>query len=218
MKLSVALMCHASRRHLWQPLAGQLGDVTVCEDDGRLGRWGNGRRALLAYDKSATHHLVLQDDAVPAEDLRIGIEEWLTHLPDAILCLYAGKLAVWRQTVTKYATPPCWLRMSHVQWGVGLVMPTHTIADTVKIGDRLTTVKNYDWRYSLANHKTHRLPVYYPTPSWVEHAETPSTVPGRKPNRHALTCLSEYDSVLDWGTPGETPTITVPDFVRRALR
>lgn len=215
--LSVAIMAHVSREELYVPLAESLGsDVTLCVDDGTLGRWGNGRRSLLSYSPEATHQLVIQDDALPAQDLRIGLEGWIPHLPDSILCLYSGKLAKWRAIHDRFAQPPCWLQMEQIQWGVALVVPTFYIETLVARADQMARIDNYDMRLSEANLRTHRLPVLYPSPSWAQHAHTPSTVPGRKPNRHALQALTQEESALDWGTPGQSPIIRVPDFQRRA--
>lgn len=217
MKISIALMCHESRAELWDPLHAQFEDATLCVDDGRLGRWGNGRRCLKAYDPGADYHLVLQDDALPAPDLLAALEMWLPHLGNSILCLYSGRVRGWRAVHDKYAKPPCWLSMSKIQWGVALVVPTHVAADLVRIGDRLTKMDNYDSRLGEANRKSHKLPVLVPSPSWVQHAVTPSTVPGRKPNRQALHHYGS-ESLLQWGNPGDVPIIRVPDFDRPIIR
>ena len=214
MILSACIMAHESRRYLFEPLAESLGiEVWAKVDDGSLGRWGNGRRCLLSYDSSASHHLVIQDDAVPAPDLIAGIEAWLPHLPDSILVLYSGRVRPWRHIHDRHSRPPCWLKMKSIQWGVALVIPTPIIPALVKFADRLTRVGNYDLRLSEANQKTHRLPVLVPSPSWVQHAGAPSTVAGRQAERYALN--HHKQSILDWAEPGNAPIIPVPDFPRR---
>lgn len=206
-------MAHPSRSHLYEPLSEKLGiGITL---DSRDDRWDTGRKSLLAYDSEATHHLVIQDDAVPAADLLLGIEAWLPHLPKSILCLYSGRLQTWRRIHARHAKPPCFLQMNDIQWGVALVVPTDCIDVLVKNGDRLTRVGNYDMRLGLANRATYKLPVLYPSPSWVDHAHTPSLVPGRSPSRHALNALTAEQSVLDWAVPGDAPIIKCPDFNRR---
>jgi hypothetical protein len=214
-KVRVNVMAHTSRRTLWEPLAERIGADEVYEDDGSLGRWGNGRRCLLNYEPEDTHVLVIQDDALPAADLIPALELWLPHLPDSILCLYSGRLAAWRQIHRRYAKPPCWLQMPDLQWGPAVVVPTEYIPSLVRRADTLTTISNYDLRISEANLRLRKLPVLYPSPSWVDHAETPSTVPGRSGSRHALRALTTTDSALEWGAPGEAPIIPCPRFTRR---
>lgn len=213
--LRINIMAHASRRALWEPLQSHLTGAQVYEDDGTLGRWGNGRRCLLNYGPDDTHVLVIQDDALPASHLIEGLEHWLPRLPDSILCLYSGKLGQWRKIHDKFAQPPCWLQMAQIQWGVALVVPTKYIPAMVKKADSFTRIGNYDMRLSEGNMRTNKLPVLYPSPSWVQHAYAESTVPGRKPNRHALHALTQDQSVLDWALQGEAPIIRVPDFSRR---
>lgn len=213
-KLSVAVMGHSSRRPLINNLIQKFPTSTVCVDDGRLGRWGNGSRALLSYDEDASHHLVIQDDALPAQHLIQGIEAWLPFLPDSILCLYSGKVGPWRRIHQKYAQNPCWLQMTDIQWGVALVVPTHAIEYLVGCGNMMPKVDNYDARLGLANKKTTRLPVLYPSPSWVDHATVESTVPGRKATRKALQFVGEDRSVLEWKPSLGAKIIRVPDFTR----
>jgi hypothetical protein len=213
--LRINIMAHESRAHLYEPLQARLPYSNLYVDDGSLGRWGNGRRCLLAAEPHDTHVLVIQDDALPSEDLIPALEMWLPLLPDSILCLYSGRIASWRQIHRRYAKPPCWLQMQQIQWGVALVVPTSIIPQTVKRGDAMSKIDNYDLRLSEANLRTRRLPVYYPAASWVNHADSPSTVPGRKGGRHALCALSESDSALDWAAPGDAPIIRVPEFQRR---
>lgn len=214
-------MAHESRRHLWVPLrdslrnTGATGDIDVYEDDGSRGRWGNGRRCLVDYDPRATHHVVLQDDAVIPQDLIAGIEAWLDILPPSILCLYSGRVKPWRRIHARHAQPPCWLSMQSVQWGPALVFPTSAIPGLVAFADRLTQVGNYDLKLSEANKMTHRLPVLVPSPSWVNHAATPSLVPGRSGTRHALASLGPDDSVFDWAPLGSARIIPVPEFARQ---
>lgn len=212
-KLHVAIMAHQDRAHLYEPLAEKLGAEPLV-DDGSLGRWGNGRRCLQSYDSAASHVMVVQDDAVVPVDLVDGVTWALEHLPPSILCLYSGRLRAWRRIHGHHAKPPCWLQMRNIQWGVALVVPTADVTRIVTLGDRLVKMDNYDARLGEANMRTAKLPVLYPSPSWVDHAYTPSLVPGRLPNRHALQFLGQDRSIMkDWG-PEQAPVIRVPDFVR----
>jgi hypothetical protein len=154
---------------------------TVVWDDGSNSRWGTGRRALLAYDPDATHHLVLQDDAVIPRDLVAGLEAALQHAPqDVPVCLYVGKVRPYKEMVTEYvkrARDASWLVMDRINWGVAIAFPTILIDELVAYCDT-QTIPNYDSRMSKW-FEAKRIPVWYPFPSLVDHRESPSLVPGR---------------------------------------
>jgi hypothetical protein len=155
--------------------------AAVVWDDGSNSRWGTGRRALLAYDPDATHHLVIQDDAVIPRDLVAGVEAALAHAPaDVPVCLYVGKVRPYREMVTEYvarAAGASWLVMDRLNWGVAIVIPTTMIDDLVAFCDTLS-IPNYDSRMS-AWFEANDIRVWYPWPSLVDHRESPSLVPGR---------------------------------------
>lgn len=155
--------------------------ATVVWDDGSNSRWGTGRRALLAYDPTATHHLVLQDDAVIPRDLVAGVEAALQHAPqDVPVCLYVGKVRPYREMVTEYvgrARGASWLVMDRLNWGVAVVLPTSMIDGLVAYCDQ-GSIPNYDSRMSKW-FEANNIPVWYPWPSLVDHRESPSLVPGR---------------------------------------
>ena len=79
--LSVAVMAHPKRADLIPALCDSIdADVPVVWDE-RNDRWDTGRRALLAFDPAATHHLVVQDDALVCRDLVAGLQRALPHVP-----------------------------------------------------------------------------------------------------------------------------------------
>ena len=181
-RVSVAIMAHPRREAFIPELQAALDcPATVVWDDGSNSRWGTGRRALLAYDPDATHHLVLQDDAVIPRDLVAGVEAALDHAPqDVPVCLYVGKVRPYREMVTEYigrAQDASWLVMDRLNWGVAVVFPTSIIDGLVEFCDR-ETIPNYDSRMSKW-FEANNMPVWYPWPSLVDHRESPSLVPGR---------------------------------------
>jgi hypothetical protein len=214
-KLSATVMAHPDRQHLWEPLADSLGlPVTL---DRYNSRWDTGSRSLLAYEQGATHHLVLQDDAVVPRDFMKGVERWLAYLPESVLCLYSGRLGVFRHLQSKLSTPPCFLYMNQIQWGVALVVPTKYIGGIVERGNKLSNVGNYDARISSFTWRN-KIPVLYPQASWVDHKFTPSLVQGRRPDRHALEFIGEDSSLLDWADPEVgVPLIRCPEFWRTSV-
>jgi hypothetical protein len=181
-RVSVAIMAHPKRAAFVPELEHALDrPATVVWDDGANSRWGTGRRALLAYDPDATHHLVIQDDAVIPRDLAAGVEAALPHVPgDVPVCLYVGKVRPYREMVTEYvarAASASWLVMDRLNWGVAIVLPTNVIDEVVAYCDTLS-IPNYDSRVS-AWFEANGTPVWYPWPSLVDHRESPSLVPGR---------------------------------------
>jgi hypothetical protein len=157
--------------------------------------------------------MVIQDDAVPCRDLLRATERWIPQLPEAALCLYAGRVRDFRMNLIKARPPqPSWLQMRKINWGVALVFPVEHIRPMVAYGDRRVEMENYDMRlseYCVLNN----LPVLYPYPSWVNHETTPSLVPGRSPHRKAMLSLNASQSALAWGRKG-APITPVRDFVR----
>lgn len=175
-------MAHPRRADFIPELEAALDrPATVVWDDGSNSRWGTGRRALLAYNPAATHHLVLQDDAVIPRDLAAGLEAALGHAPqDVPVCLYVGKVRPYREMVAEYvgrAQDASWLVMDRLNWGVAVVLPTSIIDELVAYCDTLT-IPNYDSRMSKW-FEAKGVPVWYPWPSLVDHRESPSLVPGR---------------------------------------
>jgi hypothetical protein len=180
--VSVAIMAHPRRAAFVPELESALDrPPTVVWDDGSNSRWGTGRRALLAYDPTATHHLVIQDDAVIPRDLVAGVEAALTNTPgDVPLCLYVGKVRPYKEMVADYvarAENASWLVMDRLNWGVAVAVPTRHIDDLVAWCDR-GRIPNYDSRMSTY-FEANSIPVWYPWPSLVDHRESPSLVPGR---------------------------------------
>ncbi|WP_051326000.1 hypothetical protein [Glycomyces tenuis] len=183
MTVSVAIMAHPKRSEFIPELEAQLDrPATVAWDDGSNSRWGTGRRALLAYEPAATHHLVIQDDAVIPRDLVAGVEAALQYTPgDVPVCLYVGKTRPYREMVREYVKRAeqgaSWLVMDQINWGVAIVFPTNIIDDMVAWCDT-QRIPNYDSRMSLwFEHQG--IPTWYPWPSLVDHRESPSLVPGR---------------------------------------
>ncbi|HEV2927278.1 MAG TPA: hypothetical protein VGW74_01185 [Propionibacteriaceae bacterium] len=204
--VSVAVMAHPKRRAFIPDLLARLDRPAEVVWDQKGDRWDTGRRAQLAFDPDATHHLVLQDDVIPCKDLVAGVEQALSALPEpdaSPLSLYCGRVQPFRETISLLVASAngatSWLTMSQLHWGPGIVLPTHMIEDMVGWCDHRSEVPNYDKRISRwCQHKG--LTVWYPWPSLVEHRsvrESPSLVPGRTGDRQAYRFLGADRSALD---------------------
>jgi hypothetical protein len=209
-RLSVAVMAHPSREHWVADLLGRLGisDWHVAWDRG-LGIWDTCSRAWSIYDSAATHHLVLQDDALVCRDLLPGLEAAIdTRSPfDNILSLYVGTphpgatgVARVRQHVTAAdEAGSSWFVLPTLRWGLAVVLPTHVIdqmlawelgalypADDQRIGrfarDQL------GWR------------CWHTWPSLVDHRQGPSLVGSGE--THAYRFIGEGASALQWNWDG----------------
>lgn len=204
--ISVAVMAHPQRQ-AWVPelVASLDADVRVVWDE-RSDRWDTGRRALLAHDPDATHHLVVQDDAILCRDLVAALEQAVETTGDHPLGLYVGNVRPRQHEVmpaikdADRARAP-WVRMQGPWWGVGIVLPTDHIADAVAFGDRRRDVANYDLKIAR-RYGGLGIDCWYPWPSLVDHrhgAANPSLVNGRTgQNRRAHRFIGADRSALDW--------------------
>ena len=199
--LSIAIMAHPKREAYIPTLRTKIGRPVRVTWDRINDRWDTGRRSLLAYDSSKSHHMVIQDDAVVCRDLPAGVERALRFTPrDSILGLYLGRTKAWRPVwVRAQRVQPdlSWVRMQELMWGVGVVIPTRLIDEIVEIGDQYPEIANYDSRISAACMKL-GLPVWYPWPSLVSHRLSPSLVEGRGwRGRYAYRFIGEAASALN---------------------
>lgn len=212
--LSIAIMAHPKREMYIPGLQARIGRPARVTWDRMNDRWDTGRRSLLAYDATKTHHMVIQDDAVVCRDLPAGVESALAEVPpDALLGLYLGRTRAWKPVwmrAQRIQPGLRWVRMAELMWGVGVVVPTRLIDQVVAIGDELVDIPNYDSRISAACLRL-RLPVYYPWPSLVSHRQTPSLVKGRGwRGRYAYRFIGEHASALTLRWKGPTALVQPP--------
>lgn len=207
MKLSLALMGHPRRQHFIEQLLEVLPGTEVvldrCND-----RWDTGRRSMLAFDRSADYHLVVQDDAILCRDFRAGVEAALSCVPSSPVSFYTGKVRPFAVSVTqavqraRSAGKP-WLAMRGPHWGVAVAIPTPLIEEMIEWCDRQVGVPNYDRR--MEKYFTGRgILCWHSIPSLVNHRvgeENPSLVPGRgaAPSRTAHEWIGERSPLnIDW--------------------
>jgi hypothetical protein len=208
--LSVSIMAHKSRE-AWVPdLVKSLGgDVKVVWD--RFNdRHDTGARALASFDPDATHHMVVQDDAIVAKDLVAGVRQMLKFVPSTNpVGLYVGRAkprADEIRSLMARATDTDASFMVHKGpwWGVGIVLPTVTLRDLIATYDGMKNVPNYDRRVSRY-YESKGLYCYYTVPSLVDHRvdDNPSLVPGRgSQGRYAHSFIGPRSALdVDWSGP-----------------
>ncbi len=215
-RLSVAMMAHPKRAAQVEAMLSRLDRECEVIWDEKNDRWDTGRRAMLAYDPEATHHVVIQDDLLVCRDLFAGLEKALEHVPaDAPVCGYIGRVRPELETVAACVrraqeSGASWVTMHTLNWGPLVVVPTACIRDMIRHCDRLN-VPNYDRRLSRYFELQRGIRTWYTWPSLVDHADGPSLVSGRiatdraraRLSRVAFDFIGEDASALDvdWSGP-----------------
>lgn len=213
-KLSVTIMAHPRRSSMVAELSDLL-DITPtvvwdhCED-----RWDTGRRAWLAHDPSATHHMMIQDDAVVCQDLHAGVARLIGHLSASrqadpiFMCLYLGHK--YRKAPRAFDGETSWLHTT-LGSGVAIVAPTQHIREMIRFADQIPQTQNYDLRLGKWLFRR-KIPVWHPWPSLVDHHESESLVPGRgSKSRCAWNFIGTEASALDFNPDNNIGVI--PDRV-----
>lgn len=213
-KLSAAIMAHPARERHMPYLLKKLGASTPIVWDEKQDRWDTGRRSMLAFDPTATHHVVVQDDALVCEDFLAGATKALATVPpDCPVAFYTGRVrpsAARVQLMVNKAQLQrnSWLCMDGPMWGVAVAVPTHIIPTMVDWCNQPSqnATKNYDMK--MANYFINkRIQCWYSYPSLVSHRTgdgEPSLVPGRgnADSRIAHSFIGENVSALsvNWTT------------------
>lgn len=206
MSLSAAIMAHPKRADLVTDLRWRLdGDVPVVWDEIN-DRHDTGVRALAAFDPTATHHLVIQDDALPCRDLLASVEQAMRFVPDGHpASFYIGRVKPFREAVARAverAGDASWLRFPGPWWGPAIVVPTAVLPDLIAWWSTPTAarVKNYDRRIATWFGNTD---CFYSWPSLVDHRGDDSLVTGHTAIRHAHRAVDPEASGLacDWSGP-----------------
>jgi hypothetical protein len=205
-KVSVAIMAHRSRERHIPYLLNKLKphDVALVWDR-HNDRWETGRRSMLNYDPEATHHVVVQDDALVCEDFVEGVTAAVESQPDHPIAFYTGavrpKFYLVNQLVEKAkAERSTWFALEGPWWGVAVCVPVPMIVPMVEYADTRANISNYDTR--MARYfGSRRIKCLYSVPSLVSHRTgegEPSLVPGRRNSdgRRALWFIGENESAL----------------------
>lgn len=209
-RVSVAIMAHPARAP-WVPmLADDLDrDPVVVWDRGWNDRHTTGLAALRSYDPQASHHLVLQDDAVVCRDLVAGVEHAMTVAGERLVSLYVGRLRPKRQIASEAATRAeehgaAWIAMPGPWWGVGVVVPTSMIDALADWFERSDT-PNYDrriekWADSVG------VDCWYTHPSLVDHRTVGNQSlhrgrPSRGRAAHRFIGTDASALTVDWTAP-----------------
>ena len=206
--LSVRIMAHEKRRGWAEQLSEQVGAPIVWDRHNNV--WDTARRAWLDHDPTATHHLVLQDDVIPCDNLRDVVTAMLVAVPTEPLCLTVIDYRLHRAR-TDYLQAvergQRWWRSLRAVSALGLVIPVSDIGPMVQAGDRS---KNPHDDLKIRNfYREQKRDVWFPIPSVVQHrpmAENPTLVAGNDRNYtdRSAANFCQDPSGIDW-TPDRPP-------------
>jgi hypothetical protein len=177
--LNVAIMAHPRRKHAAKRLAAATGAQIVWDE--RDDEWHTGARAIAAYDPTATHHLVLQDDALPIDDFLEHAAAALEHRPDDLVSFYLGtsRPPQWQAAVDDACmraedAGAAWITAPALLHGVAIAIPTTAIPQMLAWCQPLTVP--YDQRIGMYWRRVLEQRVLYTWPSLVDHDDTRSLV------------------------------------------
>lgn len=196
-------MAHPKRQQWAEQLAAKLGCPIVWDEIGNV--QDTGRRTLLAADPAASHHVVVQDDAIVCDDLAAALERAVVYAGQRPIGLYLGSLPHERR-VRKAASAA---RAEHRSW---IAMDGATIAGVasahpVALIDRLTSyehpggLRSWDSLHSAFYREIGMTP-WFTWPSLADHRPGPSLLKHPQ-KRTAVRFLGEQASALDvdWSIP-----------------
>lgn len=209
-RLSVAIMAHPSRAEQVDRIVAALDtDPVVVWDEGR-GLWDTARRAWLAYDPDATHHLVLQDDVLVCRDLVAGLTKAVEQVPSSPVAAFTMRYRLKPTRRAEYAaTSQSWF----VDWrslsGQAICLPVYDIPAVIKTVDRNRRNDNDDIRIRDYYHRR-GAEIWQTVPSLVEHLDAEdgnhTLLDGNdrpeRGRRKAIRFIGEEASALDidWDT------------------
>lgn len=209
-RLSVSVMAHPVRYEWTEDLLNRTGlswDHVVW-DQGK-GRWDTGRRAWELADPDASHHLVLQDDALPCQDLILGLEMALARIPAhrVLISLFFGTPHAGAQGLSAkeraigraQQVGASWIILRSLNWGLGIVLPTAVVPNMLDWCDQ-QTYPEYDKRVGLYARDVLGWKTWYTWPSLVEHRVSASLC--EHECVHAYQFLGEMSALeANWDGP-----------------
>lgn len=179
MNIAIGIVAHTRRASQAQQLAAAVAADTMSVDPGTIGPTANHRAVWKACaDLGADWTVVLEDDAVPAQDFRQQLAAMLDTAPTPVVSLYLGtgrppQWQPWALHAVKLATKTdaCHIRARRLLHAVGVAIRTDLVEDmlahtagTTPIDEAIT-----DWAAGPAAAE-----ISYCFPSLVDHADGPT--------------------------------------------
>lgn len=229
-RLSVAIFSHPSRAKRLEETLKLLGndvDVKVIIDTQTEGIWKTAMRAWRAYDSDATHHLVLQDDIIPAKNFLAAVPEVITGLSPLFAVSFCDNIPMMRYAEKRGDVR--WIKSSQVRHAQALLQPVEQIEHFIEWAEWNIRPSYYhdDGRLEIYLHK-HGKFIWHIFPSLVAHVDIGSvyryvTTGELKPEykrpytEHAFIGQDIDPRTLDWGN-GRSVGKPTTKLLRRADR
>lgn len=210
--VSVAVMAHPKRADMVDDLLERLDVPATVVWDEKQDRHDTGVRSLEAFDADCTHHMVIQDDALPCRDLVAGVTEALKWVPAGHpMSCYVGTLKPRSEQVAREVRKATeigasFLRMEKIHWGPCIAVPTADLPELCEWFRKRSTPQGYDKRTSRWFEQDHR-ECWYTWPCLVDHRGDDSLHLDFAGRRRAHQFPGEDASALDcdWSGPVFTP-------------
>lgn len=212
MSLSIAIMGVPERTEQQVRLCDQLVVPATLVLDDQTPRRGIWHTAQRAWERAgtATHHLVLQDDALLCSGFLQALDQLIDAVPDAPLIL-CGNLAAPMQAAKVRGCP--WIKTNIVRHAVAIVLPAPLVTDwliwcTTHVP---ASFPHDDVRLEMFLIATGRL-AYYPVPSLVRHDS---------PDRPEFEWWGEADpsalTAVDWSDYDPAPRY-ITHYIQPAMQ
>lgn len=196
--LSVAVMAVPERRAMVEELLASLGPwfpaVRVIYDEDLAGCWATAKRAWQAYPQNATHHLVLQDDALPCRDFLAGAAKacsFRPHHPITYTC--------WRETLMNKALAQgvSWIETPDGVYGQATSLPTWMIPRLMKWEEATMDPACHHDDARIARYCIdHTIPIYATVPALVQHGAPSDSLLGQDNARRIAQSFQAERSAL----------------------
>lgn len=220
--LSVAVMTHPARAAQAEKLAAELQDcsVRVIQDpapERGPATMRTARAAWAAVGQDATHHLVLQDDVMPAPGLLDAVRRAAGARPEHALAFFA-------EWGSRSATPIRIAALCGSAWAevVDFYIPAQALvlpAAVARAADGYLATQDEDTPDDIALHGYLHgagVPIWVSVPNLVEHADTPSLIGNQVLGLRRSAChLPDVGSARDLADPqGDAVTglLAIPYF------
>ncbi len=202
-KMSVAIVSVPKRYNLAKRLQQKFSllgiDAKMCVDVKYEGSWWCHRKAMEAIEPDATHHLVIEEDAVLCKNFKELVYQVISVKPNEIISLFAS-----REQKAKFA----WAYKRGYSWfvndcgapGVACIFPKDKLADMLTWCDQTCP---FDMPYEDSHlwgwMKTRGLLTWNPVPNLVEHgAPMNSSFGFNNKGKVSFDFIGNRDLDIDW--------------------
>tara|TARA_R110000787_G_scaffold114837_1_gene224665 strand:- start:2446 stop:3129 length:684 start_codon:yes stop_codon:yes gene_type:complete len=216
-RLSITIMAVPEREEWVRDLQRQIGQrVPVSWDHAKRGPWGAAEQAWRTVKGGATHHLVLQDDAIVCRDFIRSCEAALDAVPSAPVAFYANRKVIEEAR----AAGSSWAITKFMTWGVATCLPVWLIPKFLDWQKKniVPDLRSDDFRLN-SFFEEYYYPVHCPAPSLVDHRDGPSVAGNHPPMRRVARWFVGTDrsgTEIDWSAGIDNPpTVSLPSRLRR---